>query len=161
MPLEMREGIREIPATVRDFDRFIRKAINVTADDGTVTTDQIQNDSVNTEKIANQAVTLAKVEEIAADRILGRLTDAGSPQELTAAQLVALLRSENWAFTGDIGFFGTAAISQPPHITDAVTAHALNATFSDTEVEAALDALGAKINAVIALLESLGLKASV
>lgn len=39
-------------------------------------------------------------------------------------------------------------------ITDAVTAHALNATFSDTEVEAALNALGVKINAIIAALEA-------
>ena len=37
------------------------------------------------------------------------------------------------------------------HLTaDATTAHALNPTFSDTEVEAALDALGTKLNAVIA-----------
>jgi len=37
------------------------------------------------------------------------------------------------------------------HLTaDASTAHALNSTFSDTEVEAALDALGTKLNAVIA-----------
>lgn len=39
-------------------------------------------------------------------------------------------------------------------IADAVTAHALNATFSDTEVEAALNALGVKINAIIAALEA-------
>lgn len=37
-------------------------------------------------------------------------------------------------------------------VADAETAHALNATFSDTEVEAALDALGAKINEIIAKL---------
>ena len=37
------------------------------------------------------------------------------------------------------------------HLTaDASTSHALSATFSDTEVEAALDALGTKLNAVIA-----------
>jgi hypothetical protein len=39
-------------------------------------------------------------------------------------------------------------------ITAAVTAHALNATFSDTEVEAALNALGTKINEVITALEA-------
>lgn len=42
-------------------------------------------------------------------------------------------------------------------ITDASTAHALNATFSDTEVEAALNALGTKINAIITVLESKGI----
>jgi len=36
--------------------------------------------------------------------------------------------------------------------TDAETAHALNAVFSDTEVEGALDALGAKINEILAKL---------
>ncbi len=42
-------------------------------------------------------------------------------------------------------------------VADASVAHALNATFSDTEVEAALDALGVKINAALDVLESHGL----
>lgn len=42
-------------------------------------------------------------------------------------------------------------------IADAVTAHALNATFSDTEVEAALNALGVKINAILAALDAVGI----
>lgn len=42
-------------------------------------------------------------------------------------------------------------------IADAVVAHALNATFSDTEVEAALDALGVKINAILDVLDAAGL----
>lgn len=42
-------------------------------------------------------------------------------------------------------------------ITDASVAHALNATFSDTEVETALNALGTKINAIIAVLEAKGI----
>lgn len=45
------------------------------------------------------------------------------------------------------------------HITDASTAHALNSTFSDTEVEAALNALGTKINAILAALEAAGIVA--
>lgn len=36
-------------------------------------------------------------------------------------------------------------------ITDASEAHALNAVFDNTEVEAALDALGAKINEILAV----------
>lgn len=44
-------------------------------------------------------------------------------------------------------------------IADASVAHALNATFSDTEVEAALDALGSKINAILDILEAHGLMA--
>lgn len=39
-------------------------------------------------------------------------------------------------------------------ITDASVAHALNASFSDTEVEAALNALGTKINLILAALRA-------
>lgn len=46
-------------------------------------------------------------------------------------------------------------------IANASTAHALNAVFSDTEVEAALDALGTKINAVITALETANILATV
>lgn len=42
-------------------------------------------------------------------------------------------------------------------VTDASVAHALNATFSDTEVEAALNALGTKINSILDILEAHGL----
>lgn len=43
------------------------------------------------------------------------------------------------------------------NIAPASTAHALNATFSDTEVEAALNALGTKINAILTALENAGI----
>lgn len=39
-------------------------------------------------------------------------------------------------------------------IANAVVAHALNSTFSDTEAEAALNALGVKINAILAVLRT-------
>ncbi len=42
-------------------------------------------------------------------------------------------------------------------VADAVVAHDVNSTFSDTEVEATLDALGVKINAVLDVLEAHGL----
>lgn len=45
-------------------------------------------------------------------------------------------------------------IPQQTGIADASTAHALNAAFSDVEVEAALNALGTKINAILAVLEA-------
>lgn len=47
--------------------------------------------------------------------------------------------------------------SPATHIADASTSHALNATFSDTEVEAALDALGSTINSILTVLEDAGL----
>lgn len=49
--------------------------------------------------------------------------------------------------------------SQQTKVADAVVAHALNSTFSDTEVEAALNALGVKINAILDILEAHGLMA--
>lgn len=39
-------------------------------------------------------------------------------------------------------------------LTNASASHTINATFSNTEVKAALDALGAKINTVIAALKA-------
>lgn len=42
-------------------------------------------------------------------------------------------------------------------ITDASTSHALNATFSDTEVETALNALGTKMNLILAALRANGI----
>ena len=42
-------------------------------------------------------------------------------------------------------------------ITNASVAHALNATFSDTEFEAALNALGTKTNLILAALRSSGI----
>jgi len=49
--------------------------------------------------------------------------------------------------------------SQQAKVADASVAHALNATFSDTEAEAALNALGTKINAILDILEAHGLMA--
>ncbi len=50
--------------------------------------------------------------------------------------------------------------AQATKIADASVAHDVNATFSDTEVEAALNALGTKINAIIDALEGFGISAS-
>ena len=52
------------------------------------------------------------------------------------------------------------AAAQAAKITDASVAHALNATFSDTEVEVALNALGTKINLIIDALEGAGISAA-
>lgn len=144
-----------IPKDLREWSVWMRDQI-ITADDDTVTTSTIQD----------EAVTYAKIQDVAADRVLGRLTSSGVVSELTAAQLVTLLEAEGWTFAGtvqfdgDIGFYGTTPISQPSNITDASVAHALNPIFSDTEVEAALDALGAKFNDLKDnVIEALGLSA--
>ncbi len=52
---------------------------------------------------------------------------------------------------------GMFAVDASATIVDAVVAHDINSTFSDTEVEATLDALGVKINAIIAALDAHGL----
>lgn len=44
-------------------------------------------------------------------------------------------------------------------IDDAEVEHALNSTFSDTEVEGALDALGGTVNSILAVLRAKGLVA--
>lgn len=53
-----------------------------------------------------------------------------------------------------------ASGAQSAAITAASEAHALNATFSDTEVEAALNALGVKVNSALAALRAYGIIAT-
>lgn len=50
--------------------------------------------------------------------------------------------------------------TQASNITAASESHSLNATFSNTEAQDALDALGGTINAIIAALEGVGITAS-
>ncbi len=130
-----------IPKDLREWTRWCRDQTIVGGDD-TVATDTIQD----------EAVTYAKIQNVAADRILGRLTDVGVVTELTAADLVSILEAEDWAFAGTLTFPGNIQ----SNITDASETHALNAVFDDTEVEAALDALGVKINAILTALDGFG-----
>lgn len=59
--------------------------------------------------------------------------------------------------TTDAGAAFKDTLTPEASIADASVAHALNATFSDTEVEAALNALGVKINAILDVLDATGL----
>lgn len=81
-----------------------------------------------------------------ADQIVAAANTGHMPPELQALDAV----------TGSTVANGT----QAANITDASVAHALNATFSDTEVEAALNALGTKINLIIAALEAFQITAA-
>ncbi len=74
------------------------------------------------------------------------------PREEDIADVVNKLESK-------VGTLGAkiASGTQQAAITNASTAHALNATFTDTEVEAALNALGTKINSIIAALQAFGI----
>ena len=153
MPLNLKApGMRTVPKDTREWDQFFRDKVKVTADSDSVGATELKTDAVEIAKIKDAAVTLAKIVELTANRMLGRITDTGVTQQLTAAQVVSLLQAVTWVFAasvkfdGNVGFHGKTPISQPNNITDAVTAHALNSTFSDTEVEAALNALGVKFN---------------
>lgn len=82
-----------------------------------------------------------------ADAIVAAALSGKMPAELTALDTVA---------AGATIANGT----QAANITDASTTHALNATFSDVEVETALNTLGTKINSIIAALEAFGITAA-
>jgi len=143
-----------VPEDLREWSRWMEDQA-IIADDDSVTTAMLQDESV----------TYAKIQDVSADRILGRLTTDGVVSELTASDVVTLLQAEGWTFgstvqfDGNVGFYGTTPVAQQSDITDASVAHNLNATFSDTEVEAALDALGTKINAILDVFDNLGLTA--
>lgn len=57
----------------------------------------------------------------------------------------------------DAGAAVKTVLTGSASIADASVAHALNATFSDTEVEAALNALGTIINSILDVLDTHGL----
>ena len=74
-------------------------------------------------------------------------------------QPVPLDGGGNLTVPAGIGLHGQTAPAQAATIADASEAHALNAVFDDVEVETALDALGVKLNAVLAALEGVGITA--
>lgn len=77
-----------------------------------------------------------------------------------SGQTLIVKAIETGADSGEVTGTAIGITTASSNIADASTAHALNATFSDTEVETALDALGTKINSIIAVLEAHGLAAS-
>ncbi|WP_133253035.1 hypothetical protein [Rhizobium wuzhouense] len=78
----------DVPYEVR-----VSNAIPVgTPSDGSVSTAKIADGAVATAKLANEAVTFAKTQDIATERLLGRVTaGGGSIEELTADQVKTLL----------------------------------------------------------------------
>lgn len=96
-----------VPKDIREWTRWMRDQL-VEPGDSTVSTATLQDASV----------TYAKIQDIAADRILGRLTSSGVVSELTAADLVTLLQAEGWTFgstaqfDGNVGFFATTPVAQ-------------------------------------------------
>ena len=170
MPLG--DSFKVMPRNVREWGRFFRQ-LSVTPDHGSADTTQIADDAVTTSKIDDESVTLAKLQHIATDSLLGRTTAAnGDVEVLTAAKVADILETVDWVYTGEVqlngtvGFFGVTPTSQIANIPDAVAAHSLtdadanlDAT-TQAEIEGVLDALGAKINIVIAALETIGITAT-
>lgn len=74
-----------------------------------------------------------------------------------------ILDLKNAAGTLQMGFFGAAPVNRPAGIADANVAHSVSGvgTVSVATLEAALNALGAKINSLISQQETLGLIATV
>jgi len=88
--------------------------------------------------------------------ILVDLADSYLQEEDTTKEFQA----QSVDVSGDYGYKvdGIQVIAaRQANILDAQTAHALNSTFSDTEVESALNALGERINTILDLLENHGL----
>ena len=81
-------------------DNFLVSTGNVT----------IKDLGVATAELDNRAVTYAKMQNVTADRILGRITDTGSPTELTAANVLSLIGVTAGANPNVSGDSGNAAV---------------------------------------------------
>lgn len=112
--------------------------------------------SVGTTTIADEAVTYAKVQEVTADRLLGRLATDGVLQELTAAQVVTLLQAIDWAFSGDIGFHGEAATAQQTS-PSTLSLATVSGTGDDANINSNFAAIQTAVNLVKTALDTKGL----
>ncbi len=89
------------------------------------------------------------------------MTRTNKLQKFQEPDLIGTIRLNGVALTKTAEQLNAGATgTQAAHLADASVAHALNATFSDTEVEDALNALGVKINSIIDALEAFGVLAA-
>ena len=103
-------GAQGLSGSVTDGD----KGDVVVSDSGTTWT--LDAGAVSTSKLADDAVSFAKMQNVATARILGRATaSSGDVEELTAAQAAALLP----AVVGDSGSGGTKGLVPAPAAGDA------------------------------------------
>ena len=116
------------------------------------------SDSVSTSDIEDGAVTLAKMADLVAGHIIGRLSTDGAPQSLTLAQVVAALAALDWAFSGDIGFFGGTAVSQQT-APSTLSLSTVSGTSDDATINANFAAIQTAVNAIKTALDNLSLTA--
>ncbi len=142
-----------IPKDLREWTRWCRDQV-LTADDDTVATATIQD----------EAVTYAKIQDVTADRILGRLTSAGVVTELTAAQLVTLLQAEGWTFgstvqfDGNVGFYATTPVAQQTDPGSAAIS-TVSGSGDDATINTNFTNLDTAIDGIRTILNNLGLSA--
>lgn len=135
----------------RQSARWCKEQI-LAADDGSVGTPELQDG----------AVTLAKFQQVTANRLLGRLSTDGTLEQLTATQVASLLQAVAWAFsttvtfTGNVGFFGHSAVAQQSSSV-AVTPTTISGTGDDSNINANFVALANAVNTLRTALLNLGL----
>lgn len=152
---------------LRQFERWCRQqAIQTDANtvgttelqNGAVTTAKLYDGAVTTAKINDGDVTLAKMADLVADRILGRLSSTGVPQALTAAQVVGLLEAVDWTFSGKVGFYSTAAVSQQA-VGSALSLSTVSGSGADAAINANFSAVQTLVNSIRTALQAYGLSA--
>lgn len=114
----------------------------------------------------NSAGELVQVVGVAIDGVTASAAEINLLDGCTATTDELNILAGTDAVTADLdklaalGVVVPSAAAAETHLADASIAHALNATFDDTEVEAALNALGVKINHLIDSLEAFGINAA-
>lgn len=156
---------KEVFTDLRHLSRWCREQ-EILADDDSITTVMIQD----------EAVTLAKLADVAADTILGNNTTAGPPEALTFAVVVDELQAEVWefsttvdfdgaveftgavTFTGasTVGFFGATAVSQQASPAT-VSLATISGTGDDTNLNSNFVTIQAALNSFKTALDNLGL----
>lgn len=160
--LNVKRPFRTAPTSPRDFERFIREDLTIEA--GSLVATDIADDAVTTTKLVNSAVTLSKLADLTADRIIGRLTTDGVAQELTPAQVVALLQAVAWTFSaavqfdGNVGFHGEAPTAQQSD-PGAPSIATVSGSGDDTNINANFSALESTVNDLRTILNTKGLSA--